>query len=414
MLVNTAGTRLTYAAGYGYSAAEQVYLEKMAFRLDNPDSQGFFVRTFLDRKHLIITNAGEMADNLSERSRALLKRFGVRSLLCIPILSKDNALGILAVDNVTSKTPLKQSDIHLLQGVASQIAISISNARSFQMLLESENRYRQTLESIDEGYFELDPRRRITFANKGFGRMVGLGAQQWRDTLFDSYFPAAAAARLEHLFGQMHATGAPVRFAPLELTGPHGSPLSVDLSASPILDQNSRPAGFRGLLRDATARLKMEAERKALESRLLQARKMESLGALAGQIAHNFNNWLAGIMGNVGLIRMDAQANAKILARTAVIEGIIDNAARMNRQLLGYASDVVCDLHPVDLNAIVRDEAATLAPTPTNIRIDLALEAELPVVAADKDQIGRCSGICSPTPAMPCPKGASSPSRPPA
>jgi signal transduction histidine kinase len=59
----------------------------------------------------------------------------------------------------------------------------------------------------------------------------------------------------------------------------------------------------------------------------------------------------------------------------------------MNRQLLGYASGVVCDLHPVDLNAIVRDVAAALAPTPMNIRIDLALEAELPVVAADKDQI---------------------------
>jgi two-component system, cell cycle sensor histidine kinase and response regulator CckA len=387
MLVNAAGTRLDYAACYGYSAAEQIYLEKMAFKLDNPDSKEFFVKTFLDRKHLIITDAGQMADDLSARSRALLNRFGAPSLLCIPILIKDSALGILAVANVSLKTPLKQSDIDLLEGVASQIAILISNARSFKMLIESKNRYHQILESIDEGYFELDLKRRITFANKGFGRMVGLSLQKLQDTFFDSYFQAAAAARLEHLFGQIHDSAAPARFAPLELTGADANPLSVDLSAFLILDQNSRPAGFHGLLRDATARLKMQSERKALESRLLQAQKMESLGALAGQIAHNFNNWLAGIMGNIGLIRMDAQQNAKILARTAVIEEIINNAARMNRQLLGYACGVVCALHPVDLNAIIADVAASFAPIDNNIRIDLVLEAKLPVVQADKAQI---------------------------
>jgi signal transduction histidine kinase len=400
MLADAARTRLVYAAGYGYSAAEQVYLEKTAFRLDNPESKGFFVRTFLDRKHLIITNAGETADGLSERSRALLKRFGVCALLCIPILFKDTALGILAVDNVTSKTPLKQSDIHLLQGVASQIAISINNARSFQMLLESKNKYRQTLEAIDEGYFELDPQRRIVFANKGFGRMVGRSAQQWQDTLFDSYFAtgatavpavtattATAAIGIDHLFRQVQETATPIHFAPLELTGPAGRALNVDLSASLIMDQNNRPAGFRGLLRDATARLKMETERQTLEYRLLQAQRMESLGNLAGQIAHNFNNWLAGILGNLSLIRMDAQDNPKLQPRIAVIERIIDNAARMNRQLLGYARGVVCDLRPTDLNAIVRDVVATFAPTHKEIRIAHLLETGLRTVAADTAQI---------------------------
>ncbi len=389
MLADAARTRLVYAAGYGYSPAEQEVLEKTAFRLDNPHSKGFFVRTFLDRKHLIVTNAGQTADELSERSRALLKEFGIRSLLCIPILSKGRALGILAVDNITSKTPLKQSDLHLLKGVASQIAVSINNARSFQMLLESKNRYRQTLDAIEEGYFELGPDRRIVFANNGFGRMVGLSAEQWQDTLFDRYLAGAtaAAATLDRMLTAMLASGTPIRFAPLELTGPAGRTLSVDLSATLIVDQDNQAVGFRGLLHDATARLNMEAERKTLESRLLYTQKMESLGTLTGQIAHNFNNWLAAIMGNLGLIRMDARGNAKIVERTAVIERIINNAARMNRQLLGYARGAVCDLHPADLNAIVRDVADAMAQSHNNIAIDLVLEARPHTVSVDKSRI---------------------------
>jgi two-component system, cell cycle sensor histidine kinase and response regulator CckA len=387
MLANEAGTELVYAAGYGYFADELQCLQKTAFRLDNPDSKDFFVRTFLDRRHSVFSNADETADAPPLQGGRLSEAFGARSLLCFPILFGGSALGVLAVDNVTPKAALKQSDIHLLQGIAAQIAVSINNARLHQKLRESENRCHHALEGIEAGYFEIGLDRRIVFANNAFGRIVRRPLEQWQGMLLDRCFAPGAAERLDELFGRIRTSGVPVRFAQLELSGAWTEPLAVDLSASLVVDQSNKAIGFRGLLRDASDRLKMETERKELESQLLHAQKMEAIGTLASGIAHNCNNWLTGMLGNLDLIRMDARGQEKVLARIAKIEDIIENAAKMNRQLLGYARGEAHDKQPMSLNEIVRNVADTFAAAKKDIAIELDLAADLRAVEVDKGQI---------------------------
>ncbi len=387
MLADATGTRLVYTAGYGYSMQEQGYLQKNAFHLDKPDSKGFFVRSFLDRKHLIITNANEMAGTLSEKSRKLLDSFSVRSLICIPIVYKDKSLGILAVDNVYSKTPLKKSDINLLEGIASHIAIGINNARSFQKLEESENRYRQTLESIEEGYFEINLDKQLLFANKAFGKLVRQSLDRLSATSFESFFTPDSIRPMCRLFEHILDTKDSVRFTQLELSTGNDGTLPVDLSVSLIGDQDGRSIGFRGFLRDARDRLQLEMERKELEKKLKQAQKMESIGTLAGGIAHNFNNWLAGILGNASLIKMAAKGHDKILERVDRIEHIIDNAAKMNRQLLSYARGGNYEIKPIDLNEMIKEVSDTFAAAKKEVVIKLELAPDLRSVEADRGQI---------------------------
>src|SRR5262249_18722376 len=73
-----------------------------------------------------------------------------------------------------------------------------------------------------------------------------------------------------------------------------GSLFDVSLTASPILDARGRVTHFVGICRDV-------GERKLLERQLLQAQKMQSFGTLAGGVAHEFNNLLAGIQGYAAL-----------------------------------------------------------------------------------------------------------------
>lgn len=387
MLADENHKQLTFSAGYGYLPEEQQQIQSTIFCLDSPDSKGIFVRAFLDQKYVVVNDMNEIGTMLSCKSRQLTSALGVRAILCVPIVYKDTSLGIVAVDNIKSKTPLEKSDINLLQGIASQIAISINNARSFQRLQHSEHKYRQTLENIGEGYFEINLAGKIQFANKALGDLLGYGLNDILDSHFIRFFTPEAAKKMDPLLDEIKQSGQPIRFAHFELLQKNQKVLPVDLSVSLILDNTGAPSGFRGLLRDAKDRLQLEMERTRLENQLLKAQKMEAVGTLAGGIAHNFNNWLTGILGNITLIRLGLQKNEKVLERIHKIENIIENAAKMTQQLLGYARGGKYESRPIDINQIVRESGETFGAAKKDTTIKLELDPALYTVKADRSQI---------------------------
>jgi nitrogen-specific signal transduction histidine kinase/ActR/RegA family two-component response regulator len=145
--------------------------------------------------------------------------------------------------------------------------------------------------------------------------------------------------------------------------------------------------GFRAVMRDVTERVKAEEERKQLEARLLHAQKMESIGNLAGGIAHNFNNMLMGISGNIALIQYDLDPEHPSQARMANIEKIVMSASQMTRQLLGYARGGKYEVKVFDLNELVEETALTFAMTRKEISLDHRLSRDLKPVEADRSQI---------------------------
>jgi len=94
---------------------------------------------------------GEIERDISERSYAFIKKLKTQSFICVPIVYERVSLGVLFVDNLKSKRPLGQSDISLLTGITSQIAISIHNALSYQKLEESKE-LEQNLRRLFEKY----------------------------------------------------------------------------------------------------------------------------------------------------------------------------------------------------------------------------------------------------------------------
>ena len=174
MLANRKNTRLIYSAGYGYNEQDKQVLRQTEFHLDNPDSTGVFVKSHKEQKPFLLDNINGNGKRLSIKSRKLANKMAVKSLICAPIIYEKESLGILAVDNIKSKRLLTQSDINLLSGVASQLALGITNARSFQKLQESEEKYRTVLENIEEGYFEVDLAGNFTFLMKRPAKYSGM------------------------------------------------------------------------------------------------------------------------------------------------------------------------------------------------------------------------------------------------
>jgi signal transduction histidine kinase/CheY-like chemotaxis protein len=163
--------------------------------------------------------------------------------------------------------------------------------------------------------------------------------------------------------------------------------IAVEVSISLICDEAGEPVGFRGIVRDVTERANAERERTRLEAQLRHAQRMEAVGTLAGGIAHNFNNLLMGIQGNVSLVRKDIDPRHPHSQRLATIETLVKGGSKLTGELLGFARAGRYEVRPLDLNDLVRQTADTFGATRREIRIHTELPDDLLRVRADRGQL---------------------------
>jgi signal transduction histidine kinase len=100
-------------------------------------------------------------------------------------------------------------------------------------------------------------------------------------------------------------------------------------------------------------RKQAESERKSLQDQLLQAQKLESLGRLAGGVAHDFNNMLGVILGYAELTLQQMDANQPLSANLHEIRKAAERSAHLTRQLLAFARKQAVSPRVLDLNETV-------------------------------------------------------------
>jgi len=163
--------------------------------------------------------------------------------------------------------------------------------------------------------------------------------------------------------------------------------MAVEGSVSLIRDQGGAPVGFRGIVRDVTERAAAEHERARLESQLRHAQRMEAVGTLAGGIAHNFNNLLMGIQGNVSLVLKDIDPRHPHHHRLETIEALVKGGSKLTGELLGFARAGRYEVRAIDVNELVRQTADTFGTARREVRIHLDLSTDLLRVRADRSQL---------------------------
>jgi len=141
------------------------------------------------------------------------------------------------------------------------------------------------------------------------------------------------------------------------------------------------------LFMDVTDRRRKEEERKNLEDRLRQARRLESVGTLAGGIAHEFNNLLMGIQGNASLMMLDLEPSHPHYERLKRIERQVQSGARLTSQLLGFARGGRYRSNPISMNVIIDKIASIFERTRKELTIHRRFSGDLWVVEADTSQM---------------------------
>jgi nitrogen-specific signal transduction histidine kinase len=126
---------------------------------------------------------------------------------------------------------------------------------------------------------------------------------------------------------------------------------------------------------------------KSLESQLLQARKMEAIGTLAGGVAHDFNNILMGIQGYASLMMLELDMHHPHYEHLKGIEEQVKSASDLTRQLLGFARGGRYEIEPSDMNEIIEKSSAMFGRTRKELAIHKKCEKDLWAVEVDRGQI---------------------------
>ena len=165
---------------------------------------------------------------------------------------------------------------------------------------------------------------------------------------------------------------------------PDGTTVEVEVNAQLIRDEDGRPASFVLIVRDITERRRMEQERHLLQAQLMQAQKMESLGSLAGGVAHDMNNVLGAILGMASMHREQAAPGSDLERGLATITKAAERGGTMVKSLLNLARQSPAEALELDLNAILRDEVRLLERTIlAQVRLELDLDPGLKPVLGD-------------------------------
>jgi len=239
-----------------------------------------------------------------------------------------------------------------LEGVGYDIT---REKNALEELRVSEEKYRSILESIEEGYYEVDIAGNFTFFNDSLCEMLGYAEDELMGMNYRKYTAGEGSESVYKTFNRVFMTGVPARGFDWEIIRKDGTRRSIEVSVSPRSDTEGTVAGFSGIVRDIT-------EKRMLQFQLQRAQKMEALGLLAGGVAHDLNNILSGIVSYPELILMDLPEDSPLRKPMKTIHESGMRAAGVVSDLLTIARGVATGKETLNLNTIVINLVKPPAP----------------------------------------------------
>jgi two-component system sensor histidine kinase EvgS len=210
-------------------------------------------------------------------------------------------------------------------------------------LKKSEERYRNILDNIDDGYFEVDIAGNLIFFNDSMCKILGYPRDELMGMNNREYMDGENTEKIYQAYNEIYRTGIPAKALDWKFIRKDGSGCFVETVVSLITDSNNKGIGFRGIARDVS-------DRKQLEAQFRQAQKMESVGRLAGGVAHDYNNALSVIIGFTEMAIDDVDPSGPVRADLNEVLNAAKRATDITRQLLAFARKQIIAPKVIELN----------------------------------------------------------------
>ena len=352
-------------------------------------------RTVKEAKPVMMSDTSRV--NKADLSDSM-EKMNIRSVICVPLTYKGDVKGVIYVDSIGLPGGFRKDDLQLLTGLSNTAAIAIENARLYSDLEKLVERRTKQLKKAQGRLKESESRFRAVFENMSNGVAIFEAIDDGADFIFKDFNKAAEKIdniKKEDVINKGVLTVFPGfkesgLFDMLKRVWKTGRPEDYP----PILYKDERitfwrknyvyklPSGEIVFIYEDITEQKLAIEnQQKLQRQLFHAQKMESLGRLAGGVAHNFRNILQAIIGNSQFLQMTYSQDRQLqkIARAIDEAGkkgsdFIDSMLKFSRQ------DIEKEMLTLNLKDVLDELYKIISNTfDASIRIVTKIEELLPI-----------------------------------
>lgn len=206
-------------------------------------------------------------------------------------------------------------------------------------LHESESKYRLLAENVIDTIWVLDMDFNFTYVNESIQTLLGYSPEEFVETNLRQHIAQKDFEKIMAIVGEksIWKSITPGSIFEVSLKRRNGTSVPVEVHGKTFFNKNGLPITIQGVVRDISERKSSEKERLFLQEKLNQAKKLESVGRLAGGVAHDFNNMLMTIQGYTDLCLQETANNNETREFLNEIAKATDRSIQLTRQLLTFA-----------------------------------------------------------------------------
>lgn len=308
----------------------------------------------------------------------LMNALGWRAAIFAPLLTKDQAIGLLVCSDESRERSYTQQEILRAETLAHQAAIALENARLFQVVSQGQKEWETTFDAMQDCVSVHDTTGKVVRANVALARRLKTTPPK----VIGKYCAELYGSGAEPSHSCLHIPSLEseaLRVEELEIPAMSGA---FQLSVSPWYDKNNRLAGSIHVAKDIS-------NERLLQQQLIQSEKLSAIGQLISGIAHELNNPLTGVMGYSQLLQLRKDLDDRAKDSLLKINSLALRCQKIVQNLLSFARKqkperILCDINELLGKTI---ELRNYEFQVNNIELIAELSRDLPKTIADAHQL---------------------------
>ncbi len=303
----------------------------------------------------------------------------IGSWASVPIMMKDQMSGLIVLAS-NNPEAFANKQIDFIMAFANQIGVAMENATLFERVRKSEERYIDLFEHSPDMSLIINRSDIIINCNQTEATRLGYNKGEIIGQSIYKFYPLEYHNEAQRLLHNIFDNNLEIKDLEEKMLTKKGELIDVSVNASIVRDEAGQPL-IRTVARDIT-------EKKNLEAKVIHAQRIDSIGNLAGGVAHDFNNILTSILGSTSIMKRKMKQDEQWYRFADIIETAARRGASLTRQLLTFARKGHVQFRPIIVNDIIEETLRLFErSTDKKINIEKNLLGEICIINGDDGQL---------------------------